>query len=39
MSIGGIRRKPYRKVCMMQTSCRAFLYLILMFCNLLNSRK
>lgn len=24
MSIGRIRRKPYRKVCLMQVSCRAF---------------
>lgn len=28
MSIGGIRRKPYRKVCMMQVSCRAFSYIL-----------
>lgn len=28
MIIGGIRRKPYRKVCMMQTSCRAFSYIL-----------
>lgn len=24
MRIGRIRRKPYRKVCLMQVSCRAF---------------
>ena len=28
MSIGGTRRKPYRKVCMLQTSCRAFSYIL-----------
>lgn len=28
MSIRRNKKKPYRKVCMMQTSCRAFSYIL-----------